>query len=63
VVLTYADRRQIHGSRKRRLPSPFLDELPQDLVSYSSPDQALKPASKEVATTYLADLRAQFAVD
>jgi len=60
VLITYADRRPFRGSVRSQRPSPFLDELPEDLVTYSSPTHALQPAPREVAASYLADLKAKF---
>ncbi|OGV61737.1 MAG: hypothetical protein A3K19_11180 [Lentisphaerae bacterium RIFOXYB12_FULL_65_16] len=61
AVLTYAETRRIRGDMVRRRPSPFLDEIPPELVEFTTPAKSLKPASPEVAANYLAQMKAQFA--
>jgi superfamily I DNA/RNA helicase len=61
AVLTYAETRRVRGDTIRRRPSPFLEEIPADLVEFSTPAKALKPAPAEVAADYLEQMRAKFA--
>ena len=61
VVLTYVARRKVEGQLRNRRPSPFLDEIPQHLVSYKSAENAFEPAPPEIATSYLEQMKAMFA--
>jgi DNA helicase-2/ATP-dependent DNA helicase PcrA len=61
VVLTHAERRRVRADTVRRRPSPFLEELPQELVQFRTAADALEPASPEVAAAYLAEMKARFA--
>jgi len=63
LILTHAEHRRIRGGSMRRRPSPFLSELPQDLVDIRSSADALKPASTEVADDCIAKMKAMFAVE
>lgn len=60
VVLTHAQRRKIGGQVMRRRPSPFLDDLPEDLVLVRTAADAFEPASAEVASDFLARMKAMF---
>ncbi len=60
LVLTYAERRRVKGHVVRRRPSPFLDELPEDLVLFRTPEDALEPVTPEVASDFLAQMKAMF---
>ncbi len=61
VVLTHADRRRTRNQIKKQRPSPFLDELPEDLVRFCGAADALVPATREMASDYLAQMKAMFA--
>jgi len=61
VILTYADMRRTRGQLLRRRPSPYLADLPEDLVARHTPADALQPASKAEAAEYLARMKAMFA--
>ena len=61
VTLTYADLRRARGHLIRRRPSPYIDDLPDDLVALHSPADALQPASAAEAADYLARMKAMFA--
>jgi hypothetical protein len=41
-------------------PSHFLDELPRELVEFSNPRKAIKPATLEETENYLEQMRKMF---
>jgi len=63
LVLTHVEKRRTRGQVTRQRPSPFLDEVPEELVRTCTPGTALKPASKEAAAGYLAEMMAMFETD
>ncbi len=60
LVLTHARTRRVRGSLMRRRPSEFLEQLPEALVAFVTPAEAIRPATPEQVEEYLAQLRAQF---
>ncbi|MDT8390492.1 MAG: UvrD-helicase domain-containing protein [Lentisphaeria bacterium] len=61
LVITNAAKRRIQGRSGPQRPSAFLKELPEDLVTLTTPSAALKPASQEEVSDFLAQLKSQFA--
>ena len=61
LVLTYANKRRAKGKPVRRRPSPFLDEIPEELVDFTTPDDAISAVSEDVAEEYLARMKEKFA--
>ncbi len=60
LVLSHAEKRRARGQTMRQRPSPFLDEIPEELVRLCTPRTALAPASKETTTKFFADMMAMF---
>jgi superfamily I DNA/RNA helicase len=60
LVLAHAEKRRARGQVTRQRPSPFLDEVPDELVRLCTPRNALAPASKDSAANYLAQMMAMF---
>lgn len=60
LVLVYAEKRRTQGQIMRRRPSPFLDELPPELVCFSDADKAIAPATAKTADAYIAQMKAMF---
>jgi len=60
LVITHAKRRRVRRDHVRRRPSVFLDSLPDRLVQYCTPKEAIQPAPPEVADEYIARMRALF---
>ena len=60
LVLTHAEKRRARGQVLRQRPSPFLDEVPAELLRLCTPRTALKPVSGDVADSYLAQMMAMF---
>ena len=42
----------------RQRPSPFLDDLPAELVRHATPETALEPADRESVADFMAQWRA-----
>jgi len=61
LVLSYAEKRRRLGVSTRQRPSGFLDDIPEELVRYTTPREAIAPAPPDVASDYLAQMRALFA--
>ncbi len=59
LVVTRAEKRRVRGHVMRRRPSPFLDELPEEVIDFKSAANAIQPASKEEAELILARMKAQ----
>mgnify|MGYP006282286821 CR=1 FL=1 len=62
-MLTRTEYRTVAGKRTKRRPSPFLFELPDDLVDLHDADDALAAAPPEVADDFIAQMRAKFGRD
>jgi len=60
VTMTYAERRRTKGQMMRQRPSKFLDELPEELITFTTSKVAIKPASKAVADDFIARMKAEF---
>ena len=63
LVLTRADRRRIKGRPISRRPACFLSEIDPDFVINCSAEEALEPASPDVASDYIAQMKAMFSPD
>ncbi|NLG14479.1 MAG: UvrD-helicase domain-containing protein [Lentisphaerae bacterium] len=60
LVLSYAERRRIANKVVLKRPSKFLDEMPQELVDFSTPKKVIKPPTQEEMSDFFAQLRKQF---
>ncbi len=63
LVVAHAEKRRTRGQILRQRPSPFLDEMPDELVRLCTPRTALAPATKDSAANYLAQMMAMFDED
>jgi len=63
LVVMHAEKRRTRGQVLRQRPSPFLDEMPEELVRLCTPRTALAPATKGAAANYLAQMMAMFDED
>lgn len=61
LMVTHCDNRSVRGKRQKQRPSPFLRELPRDLVEYRKADEAVKPASSDQVTNIIAEMKAMLA--
>ena len=43
LYITAARSRRKHGAKREVIPSPFLDEIPQELVEYLEPEEEVSP--------------------
>lgn len=57
LMLTYAERRRVMNQVVAKRPSHFLDELPEDLVEFTTPQKAIKPATLAETEDFLAQMR------
>ena len=57
LIITCCTSRRIANQTVECLPSPFLLEIPKDLVEYHEPSE---PVTREAATDIFADLKARF---
>ena len=57
LVLTYASRRRVMNQVVAKRPSHFLDELPAELIDFSNPRKAIRPASLEESENFLEQMR------
>ncbi|MFO7821224.1 MAG: UvrD-helicase domain-containing protein [Lentisphaeria bacterium] len=60
LVLTRANRRRLKGRPISRRPACFLAEISEEYVIDSSDREALEPASPDVASDYIAQMKAMF---
>ena len=60
LLLTYATRRRVMNQVVAKRPSHFLDELPREVVEFSNPRKAIKPATLEETENYLEQMRKMF---
>jgi superfamily I DNA/RNA helicase len=61
LALLHADRRRVRGEMLARRQSDFLQELPEEYVIDTDEANALRPATAEETTDFLAQMKARFA--
>ena len=57
LMLSYAERRRVAAQVVAKRPSKFLDEIPDDLIEFTTPSKVIKPASAEVVEDMFAKMR------
>ena len=57
LLLSYAERRRVAAQVVAKRPSKFLDEIPDDLIEFTTPSKVIKPASAEVVEDMFAKMR------
>ena len=62
LILTHTDKRQFKGKPRSRRVSGFVKEVDDDYTVYTDPDEALQPASQDVAEEYLEQMKEMFKV-
>jgi superfamily I DNA/RNA helicase len=60
LVLAHAEKRRTRGQVIRQRPSPFLDEVPDELMRLCTPRNALAPVSKDAGSKFLAEMMSMF---
>lgn len=63
LILVHAEKRRLRGSLTVRRRSSFLDEIPDHLKTECTPNEALRPATPEMADDFLAQMKAKFRPD
>ena len=57
LMLSFAERRRVAAQVVAKRPSKFLDEIPDDLIEFTTPSKVIKPASAEVVEDMFAKMR------
>lgn len=52
VTLTLARERSLHGSKRYTVPSPFINEMPQDTLNKSDQSQQAEPSGQRIGSIY-----------
>lgn len=57
LLLTYVSRRRVMNQVVAKRPSKFLDEIPEELIEFTNPKDAIKPATVEESEAFLEQMR------